>query len=245
MGRETYTYKLNQKKVISNLIPALQDETLGSKSFFNYLKEDKSRVGLIETIWDLKYVHSRVSVVQLGTVLNWIWKAYDCEYISDFEKVYDNFGFELIYELAQKDKCWVYGNQMAVFEDMNEATFNFDSYDGYYFYSYHDYKNYLDYLLLLLKKICSDKHYHNSEQEELELPNDYTKTDVIDHQTNIELVNVRKENQEEDINIANDQNRYRDCTKSHYIVAYEMFYQILEVRELVKDYEGKILIFDN
>jgi len=265
MGRETYTFKLNEQKISTTLADALQNEKSGGLSFFDYIVKEnegiskysssKQLLNAGEIISTLKKEPAKANALCLGLAMNWLWELEQIsyKYTEDLVSIFARYGFEQIYELGQKDKCWVYLNQLSAYEDMNDVKE--DTYDGqYYLWENDAYKDGLDYLLVLLSKVCLDKDYkihlgyYRSEEyskDELNFLTDYKKDERLIEQAESELIEIRTENEEEDLKEDADPNYRRPVTASHYLVASEMFSQIKEVQERIKDYTGKIFILDN
>jgi len=237
MSRQTYTYKINRDKIRDNLLPRLEEEKNNLKSFSTPIEPLK----IIEA---LQNSHTDFSVTAWRSALDWIFDNYCLE--DEFDSSLDHLGFELSYELCTKDKCWVYVSQMAEFRDMNGFDY---VYDGTYFLYPNDFfKRYLNYLLILLKKISLDAQYTGfrvlySENEFCLNDNDID--DILDEQTNRALSWIRQENEREDMIAGKESNYGRSRDRMHYYVAPEMFFQIKELQETLRHYDGNIFIYDS
>ncbi|PSL32005.1 hypothetical protein [Chitinophaga ginsengisoli] len=250
MSRQTYTYKINKDKIRDNLLPRLKDEKDNVKSFSNYIfnKINPDRYppfDPLEIIETLQGSHiDYYSVTAWGLVFDWIW---DNHYSEDgFDSLLDHLGFESIYELYTKDKCWVYVNQIHEFENMNDLD---HVYHGTYFlYTSDFFKHYLNYLLILLGKISVDAQYKGRRAyfSETELPlNDNDIDDILDEQTNQALIWIREDNEREDMIEGKESNYGRSRDRMHYYVAPEMFFHIKELQETLRHYDGNIFIYDS
>ena len=253
MSRQTYTYKINKGKIRDNLLPILKDEKNNVKSFSNYIfnKINPNRkqtnitwntdryipIELSKIIETLQGSHIDYPATAWRLAFDWIWDTHFSE--DEFDSFLDHLGFELIYELDTKDECWVYINQLCEFENMNGINY----YDlEYSLYPSDFFKRYLNYLLILLKKISVDVQYkgHRTYYSENELSlNDNDIDDILEEQTNQALMWIRKEN-EEDVS-----DYRRSINRRHYYVAPEMFFQIKELQETLRHYDGNIFIHDS
>ncbi|MFC0512554.1 hypothetical protein ACFFGT_00015 [Mucilaginibacter angelicae] len=267
MGRETYTFRLNEQALSTTLADTLQNELRGNLSFFEYVLRENEQ--LIKYGW--KYINlqqylsageiittfrsdpAKANVLYLGVAMDWLWESDMIEYssIDRFNSSFAKYGFEQIYELGQKDKCWVYLNQLYTYTDMNDLENKIDTYDGHYYLWENDvYKDGLDYLLVLLNKVCLDKDYKFSDgnyytEKTLNFLNDYKKDRRLIEQAELALIDIRAENEEADLKEEANPNYRRSYTNNHYGVAETMFSQIKEVQKSIKEYSGKIFILDS
>lgn len=258
MSRQTYTYKINLDKIRNNLVPRLKDENDNVKSFSNYIlnevnpKRERTNkswkpIEPLKIIETLQGNHIDFSVTTWRLAFDWISDIHWSE--DEFDSLLDHLGFELIYELCTKDKCWVYVNQIFEFEEMNGLDYVYDKYDGTYsLYPSDFFKHYLNYLLILLKKISVDVQYkgHRTDYSEDELSlNNNDIDEVLDQQTNQALIWIRQENEEADLIEEKELNYWRPSNRKHYYVAPEMFFQIKELQEELRHYDGNIFIYDS
>jgi hypothetical protein len=258
MGMSSTTYKLDTELIRTNLVERLKERTNCTITFVDFLKDTNSKPGFYtfpepfkpfdaeEIISSLMDVENLVSIYDLGIVFDWLRDLENTVYlwnkITEYKFSYADYGFLELYDLLASDKCWVYVNQQAEYEDFYNV--NYRTRDGCFsLYPNNYYRNYLDYLQSLLAKICLDKEYknhrdHSSNEELVSYLNTHQTDRLLDGQTESALVNIRKENQTYDIDSNYEFGRSRGY--SHYIVAEEMFYQIRDVKKALGDYTGKI-----
>jgi hypothetical protein len=185
----------------------------------------------------------RADLIHLTVPFDWLWDFYQIGDNGGHTQIWSDYGYDLVYELGQKDKCWVYMSQLVNYEyyigiedDYEKQSSYASDYTGnYHIYENSTYKNALTYLSILLRKLWQDGLESNYKSdytyEELALTTDYTKDDWLEKQTDKQLQFIREQSENK---------------KSYeYNVAEHMFYQIKEVQQLVKDYEGAIFIWDS
>jgi|GEM_PF-6122477 len=261
MGRETYTYKINEEKIRTTLFQALQNKEDFSISFSEYLVSEsntfKANFRDVSVMMEFDYiikcfqdVESLPSVEHLAIAFDWIWEV-NC--LSDTgleEEVYGKYGFEQIYEVGAKDRCWVYLNQMSEFSYHADMEDEVASYEGHYLHTNKVYKYSISYLITLLSLLCLEKsedanYYgiHNIEE--------FKKNTLIPFHMAIaekELVYIRENNEEakkkEEEAKKKEEYYRRTPDESHHIVAEQLLYEMLDIRKQIMDYDGWIFIYD-
>ncbi len=257
MGRETYTFKLNHQKLSTTLADKLEAELHGRLPFVDYVAKAESELTdydrkifnrtqpltAEEIINVLRTDPERADLLHLSVPFDWLWMFYQLGDTGNDIETWLNYGYEIVYELGQKDKCWVYMNQLYKYESYNNIIFDWnkrsfystDSIGDYNLYKNSVYKDALNYLLLLLRKLwqdCPDSKYISSySSQQLALITDDFKDDRLEQQTDQELQSQREQSEEKD--------------SYEYGVSETMFFHIKKVQQLVQDYDGKIFIWDS
>jgi hypothetical protein len=258
MGRETYTFTLNHQKLSTTLADKLEAELHeGRLPFGDYVVKAESELDdyhhkiynrtqpltAEEIINVLRTEPERADILHLSVPFNWLWMFYQLGDTGDDIETWLNYGYEIVYELLQKDKCWVYKNQLYKYESYNNIIFDREKRSSYSTESIGDYdlydnlvyKNAMNYLLMLLRKLWQDgpnsQYISYYTPQQLALPTDDVRDNRLEEQTEKELQRQREHSEEKD---------------SHeYNVAETMFFQIKEVQQRVQDYDGKIFIWDS
>ncbi len=257
MGRETFTFTLNHPKLSTTLADKLEAELHGGRLPFDKYVEEAvyrlprfdwqtyNRTGPVtgrEIIDVLRTEPERADILCLGIPFRWLWDYYDLGNSDGREQIWPDCGYEMLYELWQKDKCWVYGNQLNNYiwfigmEDDYEKYCSYSSDIGYFHnYENHFYKESLSYLLILLRKLWQDGDDKNDMSyytaERLALATDEVKDDRLEQQADEELLRLQAESPEKD--------------SYEYIVAPYLFIDLKEVQKLLQNYNGSIFIWDN
>ncbi len=254
MGRETYTFTLNHQKLSTTLADKLEAELNGDRlPFGKYVEEEDSKLNdyhremynrtkpltADEIIHVLRTEPKRADILHLSIPFSWLWDFYHLGDTGDDVETWLNYGYEIIYELGQKDKCWVYVCQLGSYNFCNGINFgneNYSCYDGdYHLYESSVYNDAIKYLLILLRKLWQDgpdsRYMSQYDPQKLALATDDIKDDKLEQQASQELKKLRERNPEKD--------------SWEYKVPETMFPQIKEVQQTLQTYEGKIFIWDN
>jgi len=185
----------------------------------------------------------RADLLHLTVPFDWLWDFFQIGNNGGHTQIWSDYGYDLVYELDQKDKCWVYMNQLSSYEvyngiiedDEKHSFYTSDDTGNFHIYENVTYKSALRYLLMLLRKLWQDGpdntyiSYYTPQQ--LALTTDDFKDDRLEEQTEKELKRRREQSEEKD--------------SYEYNVADHMFFQIKELQQRVQDYEGKIFIWDS
>ncbi len=256
MGRETFTFTLNHPKLSTTLADKLEAELHGDRlPFGKYVEEAMyklpgfdwqtyNRTGPVtarEIIDVLRAEPERADILCLNIPFEWLWDFYYCDK-GGYEYIWSVYGYDVLYELWQKDKCWVYVNQLnnhlcwnGMEDDYEKCCSfssdlgNFDDYDN------RTYKEALSYLLILLRKLWQDNEnshwmsYYTSDR--LALATDDVKNEHLEQQAHEEFLELQAESPEKD--------------SYEYIVADGLFIELKEVQQKLQDYKGSIFIWDN
>jgi len=257
MGRETYTFTLNHQKLSTTLADKLEAEMHGEVPFGDYVAKAeleldeyvRERFNRIQPLTAEEIIHvlrtepERADLLHLTVPFDWLWDFFQIGNNGGHTQIWSDYGYDLVYELRQKDKCWVYMHQLGNYEyyigiedDYEKQSSYASNYTGnYHIYENSTYKNALKYLLMLLRKLWQDGRYSKDMShytyEELALATDHTKDDRLEKDTDKQLQILREQSENK---------------QSHeYNVADHMFFQIKEVQQLVQGYEGTIFIWDS
>ncbi len=258
MGRETYTFKLNHQKLSTTLADKLEAELYGGRlPFVDYVAKAESELTdydrkifnrtqpltAEEIINVLRTEPEQASILHLGVPFAWLWMFYRLGDTGNDIETWLNYGYEVVYELVQKDKCWVYGNQLYKYEsynniisDWNKRSFySTDSIGDYHIYDNGVYKDALNYLLMLLRKLWQDgpdsEYISSYTPQQLVLVTDDVKDDRLEQQTDEELQSQREQSE--------------DKASYEYRVPESMFLELQEVQQRLLNYEGRLFIWDS
>lgn len=257
MGRETYTFTLNHQKLSTTLADKLEAELHGGRlPFVDYVAKVESELTdydrkifnrtqplTAEEIVDvLRTEPERADILHLSVPFDWLWDFYQIGDNVGHEKWWSDYGYEIVYEITQKHKCWVYGNQLYNHRSYNSiedkelySYFATDTICYYHLYDNLVYKDALKYLLMLLRKLWQDgpdsEYISSYTPQQLALVTDDVKDDRLEQQTDEELQSQREQSE--------------DKASYEYRVPESMFLELQEVQQRLLNYDGKIFIWDS
>jgi hypothetical protein len=265
MSRQTYTFKINEEKIRDTLCSALQNEEDFLPSFSEYLvneeKTFKSNSHDVSDIMRYDYVvecfrnvEFPPKVEHLAAAFDWIWEVYDLSYNDVQEDVWDKYGFELIYDVGAKDRCWVYLNQMYKFSVHADMEDEITHYEAHYLYTNKVYKYSTSYLITLLSLLCLEnsqdvEHWKNYDVEEIKGFKKNTETPFYVNIAEKELIYIRENNEiakkKQEEGGSTGKGYRRDPDESHHGVAEHLLYEMLDIRKQIMNYDGWIFIHDS
>jgi len=260
MSRQVYVFTVNPEKARKNLIKEIQNDTKYQTSFKDYIV--KYNFGLLEfeksnyESITHKIVNDFYAInrYELAAIFYWFFNDFNTnlsdsennyyEREIDFYNMLKELGIELVCELDQKDKCWVFMYQLGEYEALNKLGLYSDD-DNWKDYEMNNeqFKEYLDYLLLLLCKIEIEQDPENREVQNL--LNEFKANDKLHKMADYSLIEVREENEAENILESENPDHRRSYQRTYYEVAEMMIYFAKELQGKIKDYNGKILIIDS
>ena len=260
MSREVYVFTVCPEKAKKNLIKEIQNDTKYQTPFKDYVA--KHNFGLpefeksnYESITN-KVVNdfNAINRYELEAIFYWFFNDFNTnlsgseksysEREIDFYNMLKTLGIELVCELDQKDKCWVFMYQLGEYEAQNKLGLYSDD-DNWkdYEISNEQFKEYLNYLLLLLCKIEIEQDPQNIEVQNL--LDEFKTNDKLHKLADYSLIEIREENEAENILESENPDHRRSYQRTYYGVAEMMIYFVKEVQGKIKDYNGKILIIDS
>ncbi|MEN2413188.1 hypothetical protein [Flavobacterium mesophilum] len=264
MSRETYVFIIDSKKAKEKLIPEIENNTNYNITLKEFIEDSNKRESIRNQISYEKIIKkistdfNEITTKELAEIFFWLLNLeikvnhserkmfYDNEY--DFYNNLKELGIELVYEMAQKDRCWVFMYQLGQYESLNKLGLYSDDDDWQdYEISNLQFKEYLDYLLLLLSKIEIENQ--NPITEVSAVLNTFSNNEKLNKHVDYSLEEIRNENKVEDEKkreIESQNLIYRGSYQcSYYYLAETMFEQISELKEKLKNYNGKILVIDS
>ncbi|WP_342644730.1 hypothetical protein [Mucilaginibacter sp. CSA2-8R] len=254
MGRSTFTFTLNHQKLSTTLADKLEAELHGRLPFDKYVEDavfklprfdwqTYNRTGPVtarEIINVLRTEPKRADILCINIPFDWLLDLYDCD-TDGYEQTWSDYGYDVLYELNQRDKCWVYGNQLGnhtwfngMEDDYVKSCLYHNDSGSIYLYENHFFKEALSYLLILLRKLWqdgddkNDMSYYSSDR--LALATDHVKNDHLEQQADEEFLSLQAKSPGKD--------------SYEYIVAPFLFIDLKEVQQKVQNYKGSIFIWD-